>query len=159
MSLRSSCGKWHLPGSNRCATIRETNLRVLHVTPAFYPATFWGGPIFSLYGLCNALVAIPGVAIRVLTTDSAGPRTRDRLQHGSSPVRYPGGYQVHFSRRIFGADISPALVANLWSMVAWSDVVHLTAVYSSPTFPTLFAARLLRKPVVWSPGEGFSAGR
>src|SRR5688572_20133782 len=30
-------------------------LHVLHVTPAFHPATYWGGPIHSVYGLCNAI--------------------------------------------------------------------------------------------------------
>lgn len=29
-------------------------MRVLHVAPAFCPATYWGGPIYSVYGLCNA---------------------------------------------------------------------------------------------------------
>ena len=35
-------------------------------------------------------------------------------------------------------------------MIAWADVVHLTAVYSPPTLPTLIICQLLNKPVVWS---------
>jgi glycosyltransferase involved in cell wall biosynthesis len=35
--------------------------------------------------------------------------------------------------------------------VQWSDVVHLTAVYSFPTIPTLLACKRFDKPVVWSP--------
>jgi glycosyltransferase involved in cell wall biosynthesis len=35
--------------------------------------------------------------------------------------------------------------------VSWADVVHLYAVYSFPTLPTLLCGRLLGKPVVWSP--------
>src|SRR5260370_23532803 len=33
----------------------------------------------------------------------------------------------------------------------WADVVHLHAAYSFPTIPTLLAARLLERPVVWTP--------
>lgn len=35
-------------------------------------------------------------------------------------------------------------------MIRWAEVVHLTAVYSPPTIPTLMLARAFRKPVVWS---------
>jgi len=40
---------------------------------------------------------------------------------------------------------------NLWPMIRWADIVHLTAVYSAPTIPALLTCRLLRKPVIWSP--------
>jgi glycosyltransferase involved in cell wall biosynthesis len=33
----------------------------------------------------------------------------------------------------------------------WADVVHLTGVYNFPTFPTILLARLLKKPLIWSP--------
>jgi glycosyltransferase involved in cell wall biosynthesis len=36
-------------------------------------------------------------------------------------------------------------------MIRWADVVHLTAVYSSPVVPALLICKLLNKPVVWSP--------
>lgn len=54
--------------------------KILHITPAYYPATYWGGPIFSVWGLNNALVTLPGIELRVLTTDSAGPRVSDRVK-------------------------------------------------------------------------------
>jgi glycosyltransferase involved in cell wall biosynthesis len=43
------------------------------------------------------------------------------------------------------------MIFRLWPMIRWADVIHLTAVYSSPTIPTLFFLRMLGKPVVWSP--------
>ncbi len=33
-------------------------MKILHVTPAYYPATYWGGPIFSVYALNNALARL-----------------------------------------------------------------------------------------------------
>lgn len=125
-------------------------MNILHVTPAYYPATYWGGPIFSVYGLNNALARLPGVALKVLTTDSAGPKVSERL----IPARLDGvsfpNQEVLFTRRLAGASVSFELLRELPGLVRWADVVHLTATYSFPTLPTLFLSRLLDKPVVWS---------
>jgi glycosyltransferase involved in cell wall biosynthesis len=105
-------------------------VKVLHVAPAFFPATYWGGPIYSMASLCKAL-AQRGVTVEVLTTDSAGPRLRDRVvvNRGESLERG---------------------VTVLYGSAKSADVVHLTGVYSFPTIPTLVACRLLQKPLVWS---------
>lgn len=126
-------------------------MKVLHVVPTFFPATYWGGPIHSLHGLCNALAGLPGVALRVLTTDAASPRLSDAVPVSGFPVTFPGGYEVYFCRRRSGADFSPGMLRLLWPMIRWADVVHLTSVYSAPTLPTLALCRLAGKPVVWSP--------
>ncbi len=42
------------------------------------------------------------------------------------------------------------MFVRLMPMIRWADVVHLTAVYSPPTIPTLLLCKLFRKPVVWS---------
>jgi len=125
-------------------------LKVLHVTPSFYPATYYGGPIYSTYALCNALAANPEIELRVLTTNTAGLRRAERLSVNDFPSRMPAGYDVYYCKRWAGADIAPGLVARLWGMIRWADVVHLTAVYSPPSIPTLLLCSLLRKPVVWS---------
>jgi glycosyltransferase involved in cell wall biosynthesis len=90
---------------------------------------------------------MPGVELRVLTTDSDGPR---RIDVKAFPVKLPAGYDVYYCRRWFGADIAPRMFWRLPQMIRWADVVHLTAVYSPPTIPTLFLCRLLGKPVIWS---------
>ena len=126
-------------------------MNILHVTPTFWPATYWGGPIFSTYGLCNGLMAIPGVKLKVLTTDAAGPAFSQRVAVDEFPTRSPDGYEVYYTRRVFGQNLAPGLWARLWRMVKWADVVHVTAVYSFSTIPTLLVCRILGKPVVWSP--------
>ncbi len=126
-------------------------MNILHVAPAFYPATYWGGPTYSVYGLCNALAAIPDTRLRILTTDTAGPRFHDRVPISGFPMRYPDGYDVYFCKRLLFASVAPRLLYSLWPMVMWADVVHLTGVYSFPTIPTLLVCRILNKPVVWSP--------
>jgi len=122
-------------------------LKVLHVSPSFYPAGHYGGATQSSYGLCNAVARVPGVELRVLTTDSDGPR---RIDVNSFPAKLPEGYDVYYCRRWFGADIAPRMFWRLPRMIRWADIVHLTAIYSPPTIPTLFLCRLMGKPVMWS---------
>ncbi len=122
-------------------------MRVLHVSPSFYPAGHYGGPTQSSYGLCNALAKMPGVELRVLTTDSDGPC---RIDVKAFPAKFREGYDVYYCRRWFGADTAPRMFWRLPQMIRWADVVHLTAVYSPPTIPTLALCRLFRKPVMWS---------
>jgi glycosyltransferase involved in cell wall biosynthesis len=120
------------------------------VSPAFFPATRWGGPIFSLAFLCRAL-ADAGAEVQVLTTDSAGPRISDRVDVHADRAPLDARISITYTRRLAGVSISPGLLARLAPAVKWADVVHLTGVYSFPTIPTLIACRMLGKPLVWSP--------
>lgn len=114
-------------------------MKILHVTPSYYPATYWGGPIFSVYALNNALARLPDVTLKVLTTDSAGPRVSDCLNSEELNELYPN-QQVVITRRIAGAAMSIELLKKLPGLVRWSDVVHLTASYSFPPFPLCWSA-------------------
>lgn len=127
-------------------------LHVLHITPTFWPATHWGGPIYSAKALCDGLDARGDVAIRVLTTDSAG-------SGGRVPARATDedAYPVIRSRRIAGASVAPGLAARLPGEIGRADVVHVSATYSFPTLPALLAASARRRPVVWSPRGALQA--
>lgn len=123
-------------------------LAVLHVVPSYWPATAYGGPIESVHGLCVAL-ARGGTRVDVLTTDADGERRLGLPERG---VREPvPGLRIRYARRIAGDSIAPGLLPRLAGGTGHADVVHLTAVYSFPTLPTLAAARLTSRPVVWSP--------
>lgn len=124
-------------------------MKVLHVVPSFYPAFNYGGPITSVYELCAGLVR-QGCDVRVLTTDANGLGTvLDVVK--DAPVTLPPGLAVRYCPRIFRHSVSPHLLRLLVPSIRWADVVHLTAVYNFPTFPTLATCRWLGKPVVWSP--------
>ncbi len=122
-------------------------MRVLHVSPSFYPAFFYGGPIFSVLNLCQHLNQF-GCEVRVLTTDANGP-TRLSTQEQQDPSL--NGLNVKFCRRVGKGMIAPDLIANLARDSAWADVIHLTGVYNFTTFPTFLAARRSGKPLVCSP--------
>jgi glycosyltransferase involved in cell wall biosynthesis len=123
-------------------------MKVLHISPSFYPSKAYGGTIQSGHGLCRGLAKL-GCDVRVLTTDTDG---LGRILRVANDREIPvDGFGVRYCHKWFRHSVSPALVGALRSYVQWASVVHLTAVYSFPTFPTLFFCRLFNKPVVWSP--------
>ncbi len=124
-------------------------MKILHVTPAFVPASVYGGPIESVFQLCRHLVRA-GCDVRVLTTDANGRDDVLAVETGHE-TRVDGGFGVRYCRRRARHTVSPALLRLLPSYVRWADVVHLTGVYSFPTWPTLLTSRLEGKPVIWSP--------
>ena len=124
-------------------------LKIAHIVPSFYPAHHYGGPIQSVYALCNALARLR-CEVRVLTTNANGldavldvDTTRE--------LRMGDGISVRYCARRLRHSVSPELLRLLSDYVRWADIVHLTAVYNFTTFPTLAAARRQSKPVVWSP--------
>jgi glycosyltransferase involved in cell wall biosynthesis len=123
-------------------------VKVLHVTPSFHPAFVYGGPTRSVYELCCNL-ARAGCDVRVLTTDANGPDTV--LDVDTNEEIDLAGFHVRYCHRIKDVSISPTLLRLLPEYIRWADVVHLTAVYSFPTIPTVLLCRMLRKPIVWSP--------
>lgn len=124
-------------------------MRVAHVSPSFYPAVGYGGPIEASYQLCRWL-ARAGAQVRVLTTDANGLEARLEESSGRE-VELDEGLGVRYCRRFARHSVAPHLLRALPSYVRWADVVHLTAIYSFPTIPTLAACRAFGKPLVWSP--------
>src|SRR4029453_2802554 len=124
-------------------------MRIVHVVPSFYPAYIYGGPIQSVYEMCRHL-AVSKCEVRVLTTDANGP---DRVLdvEKNQEVKVTERLRVRYCQRRLLHTVSYTLLKQLPVYVQWSDVVHLTAVYSFPTIPTLLACKRFDKPVVWSP--------
>jgi glycosyltransferase involved in cell wall biosynthesis len=125
------------------------SMRVLHVTPFFAPAWTYGGLPESAYQFARYL-ARAGAAVRVLTTDANGWGAR---LDAASKAEYAhrDGIEVRYCARIARQSVSPELAGAMLEQVRWADVVHLHAAYSFPTIPTLLAARLLERPLVWTP--------
>jgi hypothetical protein len=106
--------------------------KVLHVSPSFYPSKAYGGTIRSGYGLCRGLAQI-GCDVRILTTDTDGlGRTLGVSNDREVEV---DGLRVRYCHKRLRHSVSPALLTVLPSYIQWANIVHLTVVYSSPTFP------------------------
>lgn len=124
-----------------------SGLRVLHVAPYLYPAIRFGGPALTTYSECRSLAQL-GCTVRALTTNANG---RDTLDLPTTRECEMAGFSARYCRRTASESFSLDLLRVLPSYIRWANVVHLHAVYSAPTIPTLAVARLFRKPVVWEP--------
>jgi glycosyltransferase involved in cell wall biosynthesis len=123
-------------------------MKIAHITPSFFPSTAYGGATDSTSKLCRAL-ARAGAEIRVLTTNADGPARLPDVPLGHETD--VDGMRVRYCARQGSDSISFELLRALPEYLAWADVVHLMAVYSFPTLPTLGLARRFKKPLVWSP--------
>ena len=128
-------------------------VRVLHVTPCFAPAWIYGGLPESAYQFARHL-ARAGATVRVLTTDANG--WGQRLDATAmAAYEHRDGIEVRYCARVARQSVSLELLGALAEQMRWADVVHLHAAYSFPTIPTLLAARMLKRPVVWTPHGAF----
>ncbi|HLX04824.1 MAG TPA: glycosyltransferase [Candidatus Binatus sp.] len=127
----------------------DAALRVLHVTPFFAPAWVYGGLPESAYQFARYL-ALAGVTVRVLTTDANG--WGRRLDAASmAAYAHRDGIEVRYCARVARQSVSLELLGALAEQVRRAEVVHLHAAYSFPTIPTLLAARMLKRPTIWTP--------
>lgn len=125
------------------------SLRILHVVPTYLPATRYGGPIYSVHGLCRALAA-RGHRVRVLTTNVDGPH--DSPVPLGQPVMLDGVEVWYFpSRRLRRLYFAPAMRRTAAHLLGQTDVVHLHSVYLWPTSMVARAASARRVPYVLAP--------
>src|SRR5215831_11133178 len=124
-------------------------MRILHVVPTYLPAVRYGGPIFAIHGLCQALAA-RSHEVEVFTTSVDGPGT------SPVPIGIPvalDGVRVRYFpcpllRRLYWA---PALGRALQREIDTFDVVHLHSVFRWPTWAAACAARKAGAPYVLAP--------
>jgi glycosyltransferase involved in cell wall biosynthesis len=124
-------------------------LRILHVVPSYLPATRYGGPIYSVHGLCKALAAL-GHDVHVYTTNVDGPCDSNvpllrPVNLDGVNVRY---FPCQYLRRLYW---SPLMGRFLRDNTADFDIVHLHSVFLWPTWAAARAAQAARVPYVLSP--------
>ncbi len=130
-------------------------MRVLFISPSFYPAAYYGGPTSVNWSLCKSLSQTTDLELKVLTTDADGPyrRVDPKLAENAQ-----ADFEIDYCRRNLQPDISLRLMARLPRMIRWADVVHLHGVYCFTTIPTLALTALMRKPVLWSASGALQRG-
>ena len=124
-------------------------MRILHIVPSYLPATRYGGPIYSVHGLCKALVQ-NGHEVTVFTTNVDGPYNSDvPLNQG---VDVDGVKVWYFPsrilRRLFWA---PGLSRVLRKKISSFDILHLHSVFLWPTWAAARCAKNLGIPYIIAP--------
>ena len=118
-------------------------MKVLQVTPTYWPAVRYGGPIRSARGLTAGLVK-QGCDVEVFTTNIDGPDVVDAPRgktvslDGASIHYFPTG----MGRRLYR---SPEMASALRARIAEFDIVHIHAVYLWPGYA---AARIALGTVI-----------
>lgn len=124
-------------------------MRILHVIPTYLPAIRYGGPIYSVHGLCKALAAL-GHEVHVYTTNVDGPG--DSAVPLMQPVDWDGVKVWYFpSRHLRRLYWSPPMGRYLRQNIGHFDIAHLHSVFLWPTWAAARAAREARVPYVLSP--------
>jgi glycosyltransferase involved in cell wall biosynthesis len=113
------------------------------------PARRYGQRVDAVYRLCLDL-ARAGCEVRALSTNAAG-LDHELTLNTAHEHAIAAGFYVRYCRRRLGHSVSPAMLRFMYPYVKWADVVHLNAVHSFATLPTLSACRMFRRPLVWSP--------
>ena len=119
------------------------------MVPTYLPAIRYGGPIYSVHGLCKSL-ASAGHDVTVFTTSVDGEGDSDVPL--ATPVLLDGVKVCYFPSRL-GRRLywSPPMWRALQASVASYDVVHLHSVFLWPTWAAARLAHRFRVPYVISP--------
>ncbi|MEO1450590.1 MAG: glycosyltransferase, partial [Bacteroidota bacterium] len=123
-------------------------MRISMVIPSFYPATVYGGTIFSSLHTVKSLVA-RGHEVWVSTTNTN--------MHGKLDVpvnqftEMEPGLMVKYYDETIVDKFSYALYKGLREDLEKADVVHVQAIFNTPVPRALSLARRLDKPTLLSP--------
>lgn len=121
-------------------------MRLLVVSPYYYPATCYGGPVRSTRILLNE-IRRAGAYVEVLTTSANMPRD------GKPRLDRVDDIAVRYCRRIRPHSwwFSPALGWRVCRKVSSFDVVYINGVWTYPVFATVRACRRRKIPYVMAP--------
>lgn len=150
-------------------------MRLLHISPSYYPSFRFGGPIQSVHLLNKALVK-KGVQVDILTTD-AGLSQEQRIKikekskeilHSAqgdkegwvdpsildnSNIAETSGVRVKYLSFIGYEhyNFSLQMVKETWKLMDDYDLVHITAVWNFPVLAGALISLTKKKPYIISP--------
>lgn len=123
-------------------------MRILFITPSFYPAIYYGGPINSTYELAKALKK-QNVDVSVITTNANG---KERLKFKTGMFhKLENELPVKYYKSLDSRGTSPSMILNLWKEIRKSDLIYLVSVFSPPTPFTILLCKLYKKQLIISP--------
>ena len=129
-------------------------MRILQVTPYFYPAWRFGGPVKAVYELSKELVK-KGHDVTVYTTDLCD-RTRRLDVKSNGPVQVDG-IRTYYFRNISKAlaynhklFLSPSLLSVIKKEISRFDIIHLHEYYTFQNIVTHYYAKKYHIPYVLS---------
>ena len=124
-------------------------MNICMIIPSFYPATVYGGPIFSTLNTCKELVKIKGVNVYVSTTNASMKKRLD--VEVNKYLKIKENFFVKYYNETVVNRLSIALLFGIAQDIRKSDIVHIQSIFSISTIVSLFfSIRYYDKPVVLS---------
>lgn len=118
------------------------------VIPSFYPATVYGGPIFSSLHTSQELAKLDDIEVFVSTTNAN--MTSYLNVEINKWIQFQDNLQVKYYHDTKINVISIGLLFNLWKDIKNSDIVHVQYIFNSTTIIALIYASLFKKPLILS---------
>jgi glycosyltransferase involved in cell wall biosynthesis len=124
-------------------------MKINLIIPSFYPATIYGGPIFSTLHTCKELAKLEGININVSTTNT---NMHNKLDvETNKDIRFEDNFYVKYYDETKVDKFSLQLYLNVWKDIKKSDIAHIQAIFNTPIPISLFYAKLFKKPILLSP--------
>lgn len=121
-------------------------MNILVVSPYFYPAYGYGGPVSFLFETARAWI-LQGHSVHVVTTNANGKITIDADSARSVQIE---GITVDYCRRLMFDAVSLQFLFKLPRAIKSADIVFLSFTYSFPTVPVLALCKIFKKKLVWT---------
>lgn len=123
-------------------------MKLAFISPSFYPAFYYGGPIFSTYynalGLSNL-----GIKVYVSTADSNGP---EKLNvETNSFIKQSDNFFIKYYSPSSARGFSFKMITGLWKDIKAADVVYTQSLFSSSSIFVLWYSAILKKSLLLSP--------
>ena len=130
-------------------------MKINLIIPSFYPATIYGGPIFSTLNTCKELVKIDDVEVYVSTTN-ANMTTRLDVETNRFIELEKNLFVKYYHETIINK-LSSSLLFNIWRDIKKCDVVHSQVIYRPMTPIVFIYSIIMKKPVLYSPRGALGA--
>lgn len=125
-------------------------MKIAYISPSFYPATRYGGPIFSTMHTCKELHSL-GVELDIHTTNGNFDSKLDVPVGVKTKVDFLNGASVTYHNDNIISRLSIGLIFSLPSVISKADLVHCQSVFSISTPLSVIICKLLNKKIVVSP--------
>ena len=122
-------------------------LRILLITPWFYPAHGFGGTVQRLFKVSKYLASW-GHEVTVLTTDAMATGKFDRLLPVRETVEEIRVYRFHVRSSVRQLFFTPTMIRTALKKARDSDIVHACGTRNFQTDLGLLASILGRKPLI-----------
>ena len=129
--------------------MKSKNKKILCITPSYYPAIQFGGPIQALRSLMENLNSLD-CDVKIITTNKGGKEIK------SKSTRFIDNIEItyHNSSKLFdifnetGWHFSLSLLRQIIKEGPKQDIFYCRAIWNFPTLAAYIVARVLNKPLI-----------